>query len=407
MPFVLHSQPTAAYDERGDLLTEMATTAHRRYAEIMRDVQGLINDHSRQASWLKPRRKINSHTFIVAHQQKGTHGRSKLKLLVPSVGIFFTPLPLEDAFVYQDRQRFISSRRFVPPSFNDIRLVLNTAQAMGLVRERRIRLVTFDGDVTLYDDGESLLGSNSVIPRILRLLRSGTKVGIVTAAGYTDASKYYERLHGLLDAVASAIHQGDAANPELIVLGGESNYLFEFDITCPHRLQYIPRDHWMLDEMKLWTEEDVTALLDVAEGALRECIKNMHLQADILRKERAVGIVPSAGGQRFAREQLEETVLVTQQVLEMSAVGKRLPFCAFNGTAILLNTSERVADSPLPGGSDVFVDIGDKSWGVRACQRFFGGIDGSMTLHVGDQFLSAGANDFKVGPLPTTKMEVC
>lgn len=62
----------------------------------------------------------------------------------------------------------------------------------------------------------------------------------------------------------------------------------------------------------------------------------------------------------------------------MSPVGKRLPFCAFNG------------------GNDVFVDIGDKSWGVLACQQFFGGIGGGNTLHVGDQFLSAGANDFKV-----------
>lgn len=48
------------------------------------------------------------------------------------------------------------------------------------------------------------------------------------------------------------------------------------------------------------------------------------------------------------------------------------------------------------GGNDVFVDIGDKSWGVLSCQRYFGGIEGSKTLHVGDQFLSAGANDFKV-----------
>ena len=48
------------------------------------------------------------------------------------------------------------------------------------------------------------------------------------------------------------------------------------------------------------------------------------------------------------------------------------------------------------GGNDVFVDIGDKGWGVLACQKYFGGIDGSKTLHVGDQFLSAGANDFKV-----------
>ena len=49
-----------------------------------------------------------------------------------------------------------------------------------------------------------------------------------------------------------------------------------------------------------------------------------------------------------------------------------------------------------PGGNDVFVDIGDKSWGVLACQSYLGGIEGSKTLHVGDQFLSAGANDFKV-----------
>lgn len=76
--------------------------------------------------------------------------------------------------------------------------------------------------------------------------------------------------------------------------------------------------------------------------------------------------------------QLEETVLVVQRILEMSPAGQLLPFCAFNG------------------GNDVFVDIGDKSWGVMACQRYFGGIDGGKSLHVGDQFLSAGANDFKV-----------
>ncbi|KAK5010676.1 IMP 5'-nucleotidase, partial [Cryomyces antarcticus] len=34
--------------------------------------------------------------------------------------------------------------------------------------------------------------------------------------------------------------------------------------------------------------------------------------------------------------------------------------------------------------------------------RFFGGIEGGKTLHVGDQFLSAGANDFKVRLACTT-----
>ncbi|KAH0548002.1 hypothetical protein GP486_008256, partial [Trichoglossum hirsutum] len=72
-----------------------------------------------------------------------------------------------------------------------------------------------------------------------------------------------------------------------------------------------------------------------------------------------IGIIP-AKSHKFAREQLEETVLVTQKKLEFSPVGRRLPFCAFN-----------------------------------ACQRFFDGIEGGKSLHVGDQFLSAGANDFK------------
>jgi IMP-specific 5'-nucleotidase len=58
----------------------------------------------------------------VVHQDSGTQARSKLKLLVPSVGTFFTPLLLKDAFLYQDERRRISYRRFVPPSFNDIRL---------------------------------------------------------------------------------------------------------------------------------------------------------------------------------------------------------------------------------------------------------------------------------------------
>ena len=90
---------------------------------------------------------INDH---IAHQRDGTHQRSKLKLLVPSVGVFFTPLLLGEAFEYQDQQRRISSRRFVPPSFNDIRIILNSAQILSLVRNGPLQLVTFDGDVTLY-----------------------------------------------------------------------------------------------------------------------------------------------------------------------------------------------------------------------------------------------------------------
>lgn len=253
---------------------------------------------------------------------------------------------------------------------------------MGLVQGGPLELVTFDGDVTLYDDGASLTEENTVIPHILKLMANDVRIGIVTAAGYTEATRYYDRLHGLLDSIASSKLTTQQKN-NIIIMGGESNYLFRFSSTAKCRLVAVPRDEWLLEEMRLWTTEAMAGLLHVAEDALQDCIRCMNLSAQVLRKERAVGIIPMEG-KKLAREQLEETVLVTQRALESSPMGRQIPFCAFNG------------------GNDVFVDIGDKAWGVLACQRFFGGLSGAKTLHVGDQFLSAGANDFKARLACTT-----
>ncbi|KAJ5885536.1 IMP-specific 5-nucleotidase [Penicillium taxi] len=391
VPFVLHSQPNISYPEHSEGLKTVAADTYQRYAEIMRDVEILINDHSKFISAYSGNTiSDDRHNVLkaylspaVRHNNQNTPGKSKLKLLVPSVGTFFTQLHLEDAFQYQNDRRFISRRRFVAPSFNDIRLILNSAQLLGLVRSSDVQLVTFDGDVTLYDDGACLTPENPVIPRIIRLLEQGRKVGIVTAAGYEEAEKYYGRLYGLLDAV----HESTSLTPDqkqgIIVMGGESNFLFRFDPTSDVRLTYVRRSEWLLAEMRAWREDDIRELLDLAESALRACAANFNLPAAVLRKDRAVGVYP-VNGVRINRELLEETVLVVQNTVERSAIGSRLPFCAFNG------------------GNDVFVDIGDKSWGVRACQQYFGGIDPSKTLHIGDQFLSAGANDFKARLASTT-----
>ncbi|KAK4494046.1 hypothetical protein PRZ48_015233 [Zasmidium cellare] len=364
VPFVLLSQPTNIHEDDKPTVAQMAQSAHERYSQIMKDVEDLIIDH-------------------IAHQKRGAlwsaDTKSKLKMLVPSVGSFFTQLPLKDAFEFQDRRRFISNRRFVAPSFNDVRLILNTAQAMSLVRTSRLELVTFDGDVTLYDDGQSLTPDNPCIPRILHLLKKGVRIGIVTAAGYTEGSKYYDRLYGLLDALA----ENNIPAHQLIVMGGEANFLFAYTPDVKHKLEWIAPEAWQLPEMSTWTEDNIKNLLDVAESALKQCVSALNMPVSVLRKSRAVGIYPPAGV-KLAREQLEETVLVVQRILEMSPAGKKIPFCAFNG------------------GNDVFVDIGDKSWGVMACQRYFGGIEGGRSLHVGDQFLSAGANDFKARLACTT-----
>ena len=262
VPFVLHSQPTVIYQEDSENLVAVAADTHQRYAEIFRDVESLIRDHSTFSLFRSDQRIL---TCAVAHEAKDLPGKSKLKLLVPTVGSFFTPLHLEDAFKYQDRLRAISRRRFVAPSFNDIRLILNSAQLLGLVRTSHVDLVTFDGDVTLYDDGACLVADNPSIPRLLRLLRQGRKVGIVTAAGYTEAEKYYARLKGLLDAVHEDPDLTPAHRDGLVVMGGESNFLFRYDANSPARLSYVPRDQWLLPEMATWQESDITALLDLVQ----------------------------------------------------------------------------------------------------------------------------------------------
>jgi IMP and pyridine-specific 5'-nucleotidase len=224
------------------------------------------------------------------------------------------------------------------------------------------------------------------------LLRKNVKIGIVTAAGYTTADKYYARLHGLLDILANTAELTPAQKQSVIIMGGEANYLFEFDPSSPHLLSPVPRHKWLTPEMATWDERDIKQVLDVAEDALRDCIKTLNLPATLMRKDRAVGIIPNPPETRIPRESLEETVLVVQKILELSSAGRsrRVPFCAFNG------------------GRDVFVDIGDKSWGVTVCQRWFGAsvpggaIKGDNTLHVGDQFLSAGANDFRARSVGTT-----
>lgn len=195
---------------------------------------------------------------------------------------------------------------------------------MTLVRNGPLDLVTFDGDVTLYDDGMCLTPDNPVIEKILRLMKRGSKIGIVTAAGYTEAKRYYERLFGLLTAIQSS-ELSLEAKQGLIVLGGESNYCFKFDANSPHLLRLVPREEWLLKEMMLWTEPDIAELLDIAEASLKETVRNMRMEAIVVRKERAVGIIPKEG-HKFCRETLEETVLIVQKILVRQVLNLPIAF---------------------------------------------------------------------------------
>lgn len=64
--------------------------------------------------------------WIMEHRQQPRH--SRLRKMVPSVGSFFTPLKLVEAFKEFDQFFALSRRKYVPPNFAEMRHILNIAQ---------------------------------------------------------------------------------------------------------------------------------------------------------------------------------------------------------------------------------------------------------------------------------------
>lgn len=64
--------------------------------------------------------------WILEHRKDPRN--SKLKRMVPTVGTFFTPMRLVEAFREYDEFFALSRRQYVPPNFAEIRHILNIAQ---------------------------------------------------------------------------------------------------------------------------------------------------------------------------------------------------------------------------------------------------------------------------------------
>lgn len=267
----------------------------------------------------------------------------------------------------------ISARRYVPPSFNDIRRIMNLAQVLEISKD--IKFVSFDGDMTLYADGKDFEKDNVLAELIIQLLKKNIFVAIITAAAYGEESeKYQNRISGLIHNFCQS-RLDESQLKRFYVFGGECNYLFQMQKNST--LKFVPESTYTSVDIKYinCSQEDVESLLDCAQKNLKECMDSMKLDCKLIRKSRAVGVLPITKD-KCRREQLDECVLSTQACLseKTKMLQRNVPFCAFNG------------------GSDVWVDIGNKSIGVDMLLKYLS-INPSKSLHVGDQFLSTG-NDF-------------
>jgi len=183
--------------------------------------------------------------------------------------------------------------------------------------------------------------------------------------------KYEYRLSGLLH-----YFQKRGLSPEecerFYLFGGECNYLLR--LGADYRLQRV-REHgpggWMTSTQHLnespanWSTESVRELLDTAQGQIEHTLKDLNLRGKVIRKYRSVGLVPRPC-QEIPRESLDETVLRVKEDLNRlnGCNGPNLPYCAFNG------------------GSDMWLDVGNKRVGVQILQSYLG-IPAVETLHIG------------------------
>lgn len=217
---------------------------------------------------------------------------SRLRRMVPSLGHFFTPLNLVQAFHEYDEFFALSRRVFIPPNFAELRHILNIAQIHASAPA--LRLATFDADGTLYADGAHMEHDNEMIGHILDLMRAGVHVAIVTAAGYPgQPERFEERFAGMLAALRRAPR---AVVRRFHIMGGECNYLLRVQ---DGRLAFVPDAEWKSEVMMRWDESSIQHLLTAAERLLLEGAERLRLPVEVTRGAGVLGLgwvqVPGPG----------------------------------------------------------------------------------------------------------------
>eukprot|EP00216_Chloropicon_sp_CCMP2111_P004772 CAMPEP_0198237228 /NCGR_PEP_ID=MMETSP1446-20131203/3070_1 /TAXON_ID=1461542 ORGANISM="Unidentified sp, Strain CCMP2111" /NCGR_SAMPLE_ID=MMETSP1446 /ASSEMBLY_ACC=CAM_ASM_001112 /LENGTH=389 /DNA_ID=CAMNT_0043919305 /DNA_START=323 /DNA_END=1492 /DNA_ORIENTATION=- len=297
---------------------------------------------------------------------------SKIRTLIPGIGKFHKELDLVGALHEYDAFSSLTKRKFVPANFAELRHILNIAEVHASAPT--IKLTSFDADGTLYKDGQHLKNNSAMVELLIGLLQQEVNVAIITAAGYPgQESRFEERFSGLLKAFRD-LNLSASVLKRFYVMGGECNYLLKVD--RDYRLRFVDRAEWASDALLSFEEGDITALLDNAQDLLLETASTFKLPVQVVRKERAVGIIPS---EPAVYEVLEEIALTAKLKLEGMT---DLPFCAFNG------------------GADCFVDVGNKGLGLEALTSHLS-CSPTRVIHFGDRFTTTGNDAITKRKFPT------
>jgi len=108
------------------VLDALDTTA----ADTFSHFEMLIDEHRLMTDKLQSEMHSNSAIHV---SSSNLFVQSRLKQLVPSVGTFYTRLPLRKAFEAYNAKYGVTKRRHICISFNEIRHILNLAQILAMI----------------------------------------------------------------------------------------------------------------------------------------------------------------------------------------------------------------------------------------------------------------------------------
>ncbi|KAL3779345.1 hypothetical protein HJC23_007475 [Cyclotella cryptica] len=108
------------------VLDALDTTA----ADTFSHFEMLIDEHRLMTDKLQSEMNSNSALHV---SSSNLFVQSRLKQLVPSVGTFYTRLPLRKAFEAYNAKYGVTKRRHICISFNEIRHILNLAQILAMI----------------------------------------------------------------------------------------------------------------------------------------------------------------------------------------------------------------------------------------------------------------------------------
>ena len=375
---------------------------------------------------------------------------SRLRQLVPTVGNFFTRLPLRRAFLAYNAKYRVTKRRHVCISFNEIRHILNLAQIMALSGEanrEELALGRWEAsplvlstspleippelslslDQTIAEeadeDSDKHLATVSFAENHLSIDKNPEELlgqlkspSMITFDGdqtlYSDGANFESNpllanylylllCHGVNIAVVTAAGYEYKAEKYEFRLSGLLSYFKERKLHSEHCERFYLFGGECNYLLRLGSDYKLHPVKEYGPGGWKTATLHMSETPGNWDEASTQSLLDKA--EASMQTSMNEQNLRARIIRKKRGVGlipkpnEQISREALD-EAVLRVQSELVQDCvELPfcafnGGRDAWVDVGNKRVGVQVLQSYLGVVAAEM-LHIGDQFLNTG-NDY-------------